>query len=274
MAEPTDDPLSLLTPQERRWYGVSDALFRRWPWVSIAWNHVFMVNVVRFFAMRRVHVNGLEHVPGPGSRVIFVANHRSFFDFFVTGAILYTRTSLPRSVMFPVRSSFFYEGFGGAFMNAVMAGFTMFPPILRDPERLAFNRFAIARCAEFLSEPGRWVGMHPEGKRGYGPDPYEMLPSQPGVGRLVLAAPGVQVIPVWIWGLTNRFQDEAWDNWTRPESHPIDLDFGPPVPLDDLVAAGDAAAIAARCQAAIRALADAQRSRRTELARPTRSAAR
>jgi 1-acyl-sn-glycerol-3-phosphate acyltransferase len=258
-----DAPLALLTPLERRWYGIADALYRRWPWVSIRWNELFMVNVVRLIAMRRIHVTGLEHLPGPEARVILVANHRSFFDFFATGAILYARSRMPRSVMFPVRTQFFYDSWGGGVMNGIMAGFTMFPPIVRESERAAFNRFAIARCAEFLAEPGRCVGMHPEGKRGHSADPYEMLPVQPGVGRIVLASPGVVVIPVWIWGLTNRASREACDNWLRPGSHPIDIDFGPPIPLDDLIAAADPGPIAARCQDAIRELAECQRNRRT-----------
>ena len=66
------DPLSLLTPTERRWYRVADALARRWPWVSILWNQLFMVNVVRLLAMRRITVTGLEHLEkfGPDARLV------------------------------------------------------------------------------------------------------------------------------------------------------------------------------------------------------------
>ncbi len=241
---------------------MADFLFRRAPWASVAWNSVVMVNFVRLVAMRRVRATGLEHLPSGDVRLIMVANHRSFFDFFVTGAVVYARTAMPRRVMFPVRNQFFYDTMLGGAINAVMAGFTMFPPIVRDADRGAFNRFAVARCAEFLSEPARWIGMHPEGKRGMGPDPYEILPVQPGVGRLVLAAPGVVVVPVWIHGLSNSLAFEARVNWTDPSSYPIDIDFGPPVALADLMEGGDAASIADRCRDAMVALAEAHRARR------------
>ncbi len=260
------DPLALLTPTERRWYDVADTLARRWPWASIVWNQLFMVNVVRLLAMRRLQVTGLEHLAayGPDARLILVANHRSFFDFFVTGAILYTRTQLPRKVFFPVRSKFFYEGLAGGLLNGVMSGFTMFPPIVREGGRHEYNRFAIARCAEALSQPGQWIGMHPEGTRNRNADPYELLPAQPGVGKLALIAPGAVLVPVWVHGLTNSIPTETRRNWLRPAEHPIDLCFGPPIAIEDLREMGPAAApiIAERCMAAIRDLAAAQRARR------------
>jgi 1-acyl-sn-glycerol-3-phosphate acyltransferase len=261
------DPLSLLTPTERRWYRVADTLARRWPWLSILWNQLFMVNVVRLLAMRRITVTGLEHLEkyGPDARLVLVSNHRSFFDFFVIGAILYTRTRLPKKVFFPVRATFFYEGWLGAAVNAVMSGFTMFPPILRDQQRNEFNRFALGRIAEALAEPGQWIGLHPEGKRNPNPDPYELLRPQPGIGKIALQNPDVELIPVWIHGLTNSIGTEARRNWTAPSEHPIDLCFGAPVDISDIRGNGQTAAltVANRCMDAIRALAAAQRARRS-----------
>lgn len=254
------DPLAVLSPVERRRYVLADWLVRRAPWLSIAWNTVFMVNVTRVVAMRRVRVRGLEHLAhlGPDARVMLVANHRSFFDYYIIGAVLYTRTRLPKQVLFPVRGTFFYDHLWGSLVNGIMSGFTMFPPILRDVEgpRRRFNAFALDRCIEHLAEPGRMLGVHPEGKRGASEDPYEMLPAQPGIGRMAAASPGLVVVPIWVMGMTNSIREELRRNWREPAAYPIDICFGPPVPFDDLREREDAAvAITARCVEAIRGLA-------------------
>ena len=49
--------------------------------------------------------------------------------------------------------------------------------------------------------------MHPEGTRGKGPDPYEFLPAQPGVGKLALVAQPI-VIPAFILGLGNNIVED------------------------------------------------------------------
>ena len=51
-------------------------------------------------------------------------------------------------------------------------------------------RCAVARCIEELNREdiGTVMGLHPEGTRGKGADPYTFLPAQPGVGRIALGA--------------------------------------------------------------------------------------
>jgi 1-acyl-sn-glycerol-3-phosphate acyltransferase len=262
MPVPTDDPLALLSPIERRRYRLADWLARHASWAQIAWNQLFMVNVVRVLAGRRLDVRGLEHLAGlgPDSRVLLVANHRSFFDFYVVGATLYTQTRLPKRVLFPVRASFFYDSVAGGMINAIMSGYTMFPPILREAERGAFNRFALARCIEELGVPGRMIGMHPEGRRGTGADPLELLRPQPGVGKIALATPGITVIPIWVDGLTNSMPTETRRNFFAAAEHRIDVVFGPPVAVEDLRGAAAAPEIAKRCMDAIRAMGAEQRA--------------
>jgi 1-acyl-sn-glycerol-3-phosphate acyltransferase len=267
-----EDPLAPLSAVERRRYRLADALVRYVPWLSIAWNSVFMVNVVRLLGMRRLNVRGLEHLAalGPDARVILVANHRSFFDFYMVGALLYTRTRLPKRVLFPVRSTFFYDHAFGSIVNGVMSAFTMFPPILRDAggARQRFNRFALDRCIEHLSEPGRMLGVHPEGKRNPNEDPYTLLRPQPGTGRIALATPGVVVIPIWVLGLTNSIATEAKRNWLAPDEFPIDVAFGPPVAFEDLRDHPDAAAaITERFMDAVAQLGAENRARRAPVRR-------
>ena len=252
-----NDPLALLTPTERRRYRFGDAVAKHLPALSIAWNRLFMVNVVRVTVGRRLCVRGLEHLAayGPDARVILVANHRSFFDFFAIGAVLYTRTRLPKRVLFPVRATFFYDHALGSLVNGVMAGFTMFPPIVREAERHAFNRFALERCAEELAAPGRMIGVHPEGRRSLDDDPYSLLPAQPGVGKIAVASPGVVVIPIWVQGLTSSVATEVRRNYFAPKDYPIDIAFGAPVAIDDLRGENVAVAITERCMDAIASLA-------------------
>ena len=56
--------------------------------------------------------------------------------------------------------------------------------------------------------------MHPEGTRGKGPDPYELLPAQPGVGKLALVGKPV-VIPAFILGLGNDIVEDVRLNFTQ-----------------------------------------------------------
>jgi 1-acyl-sn-glycerol-3-phosphate acyltransferase len=152
-------------------------------------------------------------------------------------------------------------------VNAAMSAMRMFPPFLRDKgdDRLAFNRWAVERCVEELAIPGTVMGLHPEGRRGTGPDPYTLLPAQPGVGRIALGAEGVHIIPAFVLGLQNDLRVELERNWTSPDEHRIDVSFGAPIDLSDLRAKGVSVTTALRaskrCSAAIEALGAQQRLR-------------
>jgi 1-acyl-sn-glycerol-3-phosphate acyltransferase len=144
----------------------------------------------------------------------------------------------------------------------------MFPPLLRDRERgRVFNPFSQARMIEEISRPGTIMGMHPEGTRNRGDDPYSFLPPRAGTGRLIRRAPGVTVVPVFVHGLTNDAGRELWLNWTRPRAHPIDLVYGRPLDLADLLVLPDEhdthVHIVERCMDRIAALADQQRTLRS-----------
>ena len=102
----------------------------------------------------------MEHLAdlGPEDCLIFVSNHRSFFDFYVIGPILYTRTRLAKTILFPVRSPFFYDSVVGGVVNGIMSGFFMFPPIMRGKEKRGFNAYALDRMVASSSAQGcSWV---------------------------------------------------------------------------------------------------------------------
>ncbi len=193
---------------------------------------------VRISTSNLLRVHGDEHIRNlePETGVLVCSNHRSFFDMYVISAILRNfRKPWVNDMYFPVRSNFFYETWSGLVVNLVMGGGAMYPPIFRDRSKADLNRVSVERVVAFLQKPGVIVGMHPEGTRGKGPDPYELLPAQPGVGQMALQS-GAIVVPVWIQGLRNNFPKQIASNWNHRDrdANRIDVVFGRPVDLSDL----------------------------------------
>jgi 1-acyl-sn-glycerol-3-phosphate acyltransferase len=194
-------------------------------WVKAVLKHVLVVD-------------GLERVGKyPRDRGILIcANHRSFFDQYAAMAILLDEFPWLNRVFFPIRSQFFYESWGGLAVNALIGGMAMYPPIFRDSSKAELNKDAVQRIIKELAVPGTIVGMHPEGTRGKGPDPYELLPGQPGVGEVIMKARPV-VMPIFINGLGNDFFAQIAGNWgIGPRAKiPVVVCFGDPVDFGELL---------------------------------------
>ncbi len=158
------------------------------------WVHVATKNLQRLHGFE-----ALRALRPPGG-VMVVSNHRSFFDMYVIGQTIYSNTALTKNFYFPVRSTFFYEGLPGMFVNASMAGFSMFPPMMRHGTKKAFNRYSLDLLKELLEQPGTVVGYHPEGTRNLTDDPHALLPGKSGAGELAYHAHPL-VIPFFINGL-------------------------------------------------------------------------
>ena len=216
---------------------------------------------------RRLRAHGLERVIDmhPDRGVLLCANHRSFFDQYAIMSILYSQAHWPRRVYFPVRSNYFYEEWSGLVVNGLIGGFVMYPPIYRDTTRASENKLSIEKLAEVLSEPGTVVGMHPEGTRGKGPDPYQLLPAQPGIGQIIMRARPI-VLPAFIHGLGNDMAQEIRDNYKRPPANPIHVVFGDPVDFGALLEGSPRPAqykrVADRVLAAVAALGEQERQLR------------
>ncbi len=180
-----------------------------------------------------LHIEGLDRMralkpPGP---TLLVANHRSFFDQYVIACILLRETKVFKQIYSPVRANFFYDSPAGLAVNAIMSGLAMYPPFFREPERAELNRASMELLVRLLDNPETTIGFHPEGTRGKGPDPYQLLPAQPGVGRLVLEGPpDLMVIPVFINGLINDIVKQISSNLDR-SGIAITLTFGEPIDL-------------------------------------------
>jgi 1-acyl-sn-glycerol-3-phosphate acyltransferase len=221
--------------------------------------------IFKLVIRRSLTIEGIENprrLPSDAS-FLLVSNHRTFYDFFVLSSALYWR-GVPRRIYFPVRANFFYQRLAGFLLNALMGGFSLYPPIFREKQKLVFNRFSVEEAARLLQSRKAMVGVHPEGTRNKGPDPYALLPAQPGVGRLALLT-RVPVLPAFVLGVQPSLWSIIRNNW-RPHSarQPIRVYFGPPLDLSDLYRQGDRPTtekqIADRMRAAILSFAERDRA--------------
>jgi 1-acyl-sn-glycerol-3-phosphate acyltransferase len=211
--------------------------------------------------LRNVH--GMERLPAwdPASSVVVVCNHRSFFDLYVVTAELVAR-GLPYRLLFPVRSTFFYDNPLGPAVNGVMSFFAMYPPIFRDKKRAALNLASLDEVAALLRRGGFFVGLHPEGTRKKDDDAYTLLPPQGGVGRVIHKA-RVPVVPVFVNGLGNDLVKQVSGNATRT-GPPIHVVFGAPIDFGGLLDAAPSPKayrrIADRCIESIAALGQEEKA--------------
>jgi 1-acyl-sn-glycerol-3-phosphate acyltransferase len=218
-------------------------------------------------ATGRLHqVHHLERVAqiGKGKSFILVSNHRSFFDLYVVTATL-VRAGYPQRIVFPVRSNFFYDNPLGFLVNGAMSFFAMYPPLFRDKGLRGLNLLALEELARLLSERPTLVGIHPEGRRNRDGDPYELLPAQSGVGRLIHLAQ-VPVVPVFTNGLlTDDLMTQVRSNF-EGSGTPIHTVFGHPIDFSDLarekVGHSLFRQISERCVTAITALGVEERALR------------
>lgn len=176
---------------------------------------------------------GLERLPelDPAQSYLCASNHRSFFDMYVITTHL-VRRGMPHRLVFPVRSRFFYDSALGFAVNGLMSFFSMYPPIFRERKRAFLNQLSLDELTYLLDRGGCFTGVHPEGTRNQGADPYTFLPAQRGIGRMAHATQAV-VLPVFINGLLNDLPQQVWSNFNG-KGQKVNVVFGAPVPLDDL----------------------------------------
>jgi 1-acyl-sn-glycerol-3-phosphate acyltransferase len=181
-------------------------------------------------------VFGIEHVENadPRTPLLLIANHRSFFDMYTVSSVIFRRTKRPVKLFFPVRAKFFYDNPLGWFVNFVMGWFSMYPPFFRearDARKREFDKYSLRRLIQLCTEGyGHIIGFHPEGKRNLDGGPYEFLPAQPGIGKVIYSARPL-VVPVFIAGLGNDLPKQIMGNWMGGPK--IRIWFGAPVDLSE-----------------------------------------
>ncbi len=183
--------------------------------------------------VRKVH--GVERLPrlDPDKSYIVVSNHRSFFDLYVITSFLVYRDLLPHRILFPVRSKFFYDNPLGLVVNGLMSFFAMYPPVFRERNRAVLNLATLDEVSRILRQGGAFVGLHPEGQRGTGDDPYELLPAKFGIGRIIYGAKAT-VLPVFINGLSNDIKGQVRGNFDGTGGD-VNVVFGAPVEFDGML---------------------------------------
>ena len=204
-----------------------------------------LLPLTRLFAWTRVH--GLEHLAAVGGPVVFAANHQSFMD---TPVIL---AALPRAMRYRVVTAmakdFFAPHFhpeqhtrrarltNGLNYYLVTALFNAFPL----PQREAGARHALRHAGELIGA-GNSLVIFPEGRRTVGD---AIAGFQPGAA-MIAARLDVPVVPVRLRGLDVVLGHGQ--HMARPGR--VEVRFGPHLRLRG----GDYAALAARLEAAVKAL--------------------
>jgi 1-acyl-sn-glycerol-3-phosphate acyltransferase len=189
-----------------------------------------------------MNVFGLENVENTDANrpLLLVANHRSFFDMYAVSSVLFRRTKRPIKLFFPVRAKFFYDSPLGWFVNLVMGWWAMYPPFFREAKEVKkreFDKFSLRRLIDLCTVgESHIIGFHPEGKRNLNDDPYDFLPAQPGIGKVIIAA-RPQVIPVFIAGLGNDLPKQILGNWRGGEK--VRIHFGEPIDLSEFYEKSD-----------------------------------
>ena len=187
--------------------------------------------VVRALTRNLVRDHGFAHVEAAFRQgtILFVANHRTYFDMFVVSSLLHRRLPGRKRLYFPVLGQYYYQSVVGMALNQGAAFWSMFPPLFALPSHAAADRYALDLLCDLCARgPGHVLGIHPEGGRNLDPDPYSFMRFQPGAGRIIHAARPI-VLPVFLAGLHPDIGVQVRRNWTGGE--PVRVWFGEPVDL-------------------------------------------
>lgn len=240
---PTDEELSVLDSSEKIGFKLTHRMnLGAWKtfWtfcqrhLGSLWIKICTYNLMNVFGIENIEDSDVSRP------LLLVANHRSFFDMYTVSSVIFRQTKRPIKLFFPVRAKFFYDSPIGWFVNLVMGWWAMYPPFFREDREVKkreFDKFSVRRLIQLASEGhGHIIGFHPEGKRNLNEDPYELLPAQPGIGKVIYVAKP-QVVPVFIAGLGNDLPKQVLGNWTGGEK--VRIWFGEPVDLSEFYAKSD-----------------------------------
>jgi len=240
---PTKDQIHLISPTERAGFALAHRMnLGAWKrlmtfcqrHIGSLWIYLATYNLMNVFGIENFQDS--DH----SRPVVLVANHRSFFDMYTVSSVIFRRTTRPVKLFFPVRAKFFYDSPVGWFVNFVMGWFSMYPPFFREAgeaRKREFDKYSLERLIQLCSEPSpNVIGFHPEGKRNLTGGPYEFLPAQPGIGKILYASKP-QVIPVFIAGLGIDLPKQIMGNWRGGDK--VLIWFGEQIDLDEFYAKAD-----------------------------------
>lgn len=224
---------ALLSPAERIAYAIAARanrgnLTKR---AATAYLRGFARRLVSACSSNLLHTKGVENLSAlaPDRGVLVASNHRSFFDLYVISDQMLRSCAWIDSLYFPVRSEYFYTHASGTVVNASMSALAMYPPIFRDPAKRPLNEHAVKILKERCAAAGAVIGIHPEGKRGTGDDPYTLLPPKAGTGEIIFHAQPI-VLPVFLLGISNSMLGQLKGNMAKT-GDPITVCYGKPLDL-------------------------------------------
>ncbi len=254
----TQSPISTLQSSIANCQSQSPIAHRQSPIVFPSWNRSVPARIARRVSLptwilplgrifARVTVSGLEHLEKIEGPVIFAANHQSHFD----GPVILD--SLPARWRYRTAPAMMKEFFDAHFFperHTMVAWFTN--SLNYYLSALFFNAFPLTQGSAGTRQTLRYMGeivndgysvlIFPEGRRT---EAGEIAPFQPGVG-MIASRLGIPVVPIRLDGLDRVLPRHA----NFPSVAHARCTFGAPITLTG----NDYAALAARVEAAVRAL--------------------
>ncbi len=226
-----DPPLEELSIFERTTFRLIDGMYRNLPNFTEAWLRNVSAGWMTLGSRHMMFPLGLERLAGLKREdgILLVSNHRSFFDLYMLFLLLQRHTTLRQRALCPVRGEFFYQQWSGLLVNLFIGAGRMFPPFFREPNKQPFNKWALDRVTGELRRGEILVGFHPEGTRNKNESPYQPLPAQPGVGKIVMDSWPI-IVPAFINGLSNDIAKDVWDNMHKRKT--VVAVFGEPIDLN------------------------------------------
>jgi len=233
--------------------------------LAVSYGRHVCQRLVKAIYYKRIRFEGLERLRDVpvSAPLLVVSNHRTFFDQFVIATALREGTGqrLGFPCVFPVRAPFFYSNPLGALLCLLTSGGCMYPPIFRDSRKGELNAAGMEVMRWLLTQPGVALGLHPEGRRSSGPDPFTLDPPKRGVGALIEGASAdLMVLPVFLEGLSGDLGAELLRALRPRRAPPIRVTWGEPLRAAELT--GSAEERAALVHGRIQRLADAARAAR------------
>lgn len=161
----------------------------------------------------KTDISGQENIPE--GAVLFIANHRSFFDIFITYPLS------PAGISFIAQDGLRKIPFIGTWGDAMQI--------------LFFNRSDMKQSVKMILQgiarlkAGKPVFVFPEGTRNKGESELPLLPFKDGTFKLATKT-GCPIVPVAIRG--TRAIWEAHMPWARPAK--VSVKYGKPIYLNEL----------------------------------------
>jgi long-chain acyl-CoA synthetase len=164
-----------------------------------------------------LRARGAENVPAAGPLII-ASNHDSYLDAFIVG------TALP----LPALLQIYFLGFEGFFRQPAVARWARDLRII--PVDLDAHLFPALQSSAHILRRGKILCIFPEGARSIDGTPQ---PFKRGVAILAREL-NVPIVPTRIRG-----SFEAWPRYASlPRRHPLEVVFGKPVTVGELLALG------------------------------------